>query len=151
MVALSLPVVVVAAPSHACASQARAALVVRRWRSANEIVPSSVTFPRPRRAPDRHFRFCRWRSADVVPVLSQARGADARGRIIRGSDEDQLAEAAALISAAARLDNLVYHRRMMLTSVPVADPEEDWRRFSRDGGAGPNPAAEGCALDRWPA
>jgi hypothetical protein len=67
-------------------------------------------------------------------------------------NEDQVAEAAMLISAAGRLDNLVYHRRMMLASVAVADPEAGLAKiFAGDGGASPDQVEDGCALDRSPA
>jgi hypothetical protein len=38
-------------------------------------------------------------------------------------DEDRAAETAMLISAAGRLDHLIYHRRMILASTTAADPE----------------------------
>jgi hypothetical protein len=55
--------------------------------------------------------------------------------------EDQAAEAAVLISAAGRLDNLIYHRRMMLASTAVADLEAGlaelfWWRQSGPSGRG---------------
>jgi TRAP-type uncharacterized transport system substrate-binding protein len=66
--------------------------------------------------------------------------------------EDQLAEAAMLISAAGRLDHLIYHRRMMLASTTVADPEAGLAElFAGVGGATPGQVEEGRALGRSPA
>jgi hypothetical protein len=66
--------------------------------------------------------------------------------------EDQVAEAAMLISAAGRLDHLIYHRRMMLASTTLADPEAGLAElFAGVGGASPGQVEEGCALHRSPA
>jgi TRAP-type uncharacterized transport system substrate-binding protein len=63
--------------------------------------------------------------------------------------EDELAEAAMLISAAGRLDNLIYHRRMMLASAAVADPEAGLAALFADGGdARRGRAGEGRAQER---
>jgi hypothetical protein len=57
-----------------------------------------------------------------------------------------------LISAAGRLDHLIYHRRMMLASTAFADPQAGLAElFARLGGASPPPVAEGLAQEHSPA
>jgi hypothetical protein len=64
-----------------------------------------------------------------------------------GNDEDRLAEAAMLISAAGRLDNLIYHRRMVLASAAVANPQAGLGElFAGDGGASPGQVEEGAYI-----
>jgi TRAP-type uncharacterized transport system substrate-binding protein len=63
--------------------------------------------------------------------------------------EDDLAEAAMLVSAAGRFDNLIYHRRMMLASAALADPEAGLAElFADDAAARRGRAGEGRGQER---
>jgi TRAP-type uncharacterized transport system substrate-binding protein len=62
-------------------------------------------------------------------------------------EAEHASEAAMLISAASRLDNLIYHRRAMLASGVAADPENGIAELFAcdDGAVGPGRAEDGMA------
>ena len=66
--------------------------------------------------------------------------------------EDQVAEAAMLMSAAGRLDHLIYYRRLMLASTTLADPVSGLAElFAGVGGASPGQVEEGPHTRHSPA
>ena len=58
-----------------------------------------------------------------LEALHDPRPAVVSWSLSRRPEEDAASEAAALIAAAHRLDNLIHHRRIMLVAEAAADPE----------------------------